>query len=944
MTTYTLTNPEKAIFSAVRDGATARFHANAQQKTIRSSVLRHIILGLPVVEEGQGILLKASSLFGLSSKPERCPVTGAGVSIEGAIIAGDLDLGSVLGDSGGPLFPLVFAGCLFDGRFSARNAHFSRLSFTGCEFTDGAKASPSRAPGPTIDLSGARLDRQFDLEKVKPRTGGDLLWIRAPGICVGGGINLSGAILRAPAARLDGREREAALDLTLGQIEGDLSFDCGSEADGRLKLRAIDVRGDVWLDHAKLDNRGEREEALFLQGARIRGYLSLQYPDREPANVTVCNGRVDLTAAEIGRSLLMKCRVTGDIKAADLIVRDDLILHGEIAGCVILDRARIGGSLDVSRLKMQKVAVEPPLGKSVASASSARAFPLSIANGTIGAALQLTPKPPRFREEEDEPFDAGFHLDGLVDLTGLSCDTLDDAIGDSWGEATRIRMNHFTYRQTGWAAESHPRRKATFRFVFDRIQAALADSAWPERHLRDWRDRDHPNFWEPWQMRRNWIYRQFESDETRAARANPLVSIARHGIREEEYRPQPFEQAIRVARGEGRDDFANQFEILKQRLEWRFFNRRVRWPLGFIAIIFAASWLAARSSFPGALWTMGALIVTLVAMLFGSSIHRWVRAWIVRPAADRSAWVLPGLIPIALLSLLLWRLSESSWVAAIPLALLAVVLALASVAAQLFRPIGDSRHTNLAENVAKRVEDARSKALTWITYWIPALVLFFAAGWADRPFHIIISTMIFAAIRLLSVIAHAVMRFGFGYMRRPVNAVVTLILAFLIGWWGVGLAKSRNMFVVAAQPTAEVVGRFGIPDAESAKNAHAPATETVHAMGSLRGLGRAVRDLSCSHEISVPLYALDVLVPIVDLGERERCEIRRFATSAEPPPADMPPRDLYRSFPELLLRSHRFWWWMEAIYAILGWVLVSLSILTFAQVNRTHAEPPHEHK
>jgi len=35
---------------------------------------------------------------------------------------------------------------------------------------------------------------------------------------------------------------------------------------------------------------------------------------------------------------------------------------------------------------------------------------------------------------------------------------------------------------------------------------------------------------------------------------------------------------------------------------------------------------------------------------------------------------------------------------------------------------------------------------------------------------------------------------------------------------------------------------------------------------------------------------------------------------------------------------------VKALYAIAGWFIVSLSILTFAQVNKTHAEPPTEHK
>jgi hypothetical protein len=474
------------------------------------------------------------------------------------------------------------------------------------------------------------------------------------------------------------------------------------------------------------------------------------------------------------------------------------------------------------------------------------------------------------------------------------------------------------------------------------VRARLAEIKLPARLFPKWAKGGR--FWRPWQLRRNWVYQQFESFETRLAAAQDYVSITRHRIREHQYSPQPFEQAIRVARAEGREDFATHFEIHKQRLEWRFVNRGVRWPLGFAAIMLSSSWLILHPHSDRDVWlTVALLAATIVLMTFGSSIRRAVCGRIVGNLRPR-AWV-PWLAAEVLLFALWWtHVGNAAWTFAFLGVLIAAVLLviLGTLFGVKFSKPKEGRPT-LVED-ALRVQATGSKILTWLVYWIPAVLLFAWTDWYQKPFHFVVSTAIFIAIRLLAVFAHLVMRFGFGYLRRPVNAVVTLILAFLLGWWGVGLAKSHNMFVVAAQPTAEVVGRFGIPEAESAKQAHAQVTATVHAMGSLRGEGRAVRDVPCSHEISVPLYALDVLIPIVDLGEAERCEIRRFATSAEPSPASMAPTELYAAFPELLLRSHRFWWWMEAIYAILGWVLVSLAILTFAQVNKIHAEPPTEHK
>ena len=79
--------------------------------------------------------------------------------------------------------------------------------------------------------------------------------------------------------------------------------------------------------------------------------------------------------------------------------------------------------------------------------------------------------------------------------------------------------------------------------------------------------------------------------------------------------------------------------------------------------------------------------------------------------------------------------------------------------------------------------------------------------------------------------------------------------------------------------------------------------------------------MNCGDEISEPLYALDVLIPLIDLRQENRCEI------AAVPPEERTARPFWG--------SERLWAWLKALYAIAGWFLVSLAILTFAQANRT---------
>jgi hypothetical protein len=451
-------------------------------------------------------------------------------------------------------------------------------------------------------------------------------------------------------------------------------------------------------------------------------------------------------------------------------------------------------------------------------------------------------------------------LRGEVKLDNLACDMLDDQGGQFWGREVRFRMNHFVYRQATWEPDGGEARKPSYRRLRDWLRAAAAERLWPmrlkwfgiSRYLRDSTD-----YWAPWQTRRNWIYQQFDS-------ASRNLCPSRHKIFELEYRPQPFEQAIRVARAEGREDFATRFEMLKHRVEWRLFNRHTRWWLAALAITAASLWLVVHRGSPvvtGAAW-----LATVLMMVFVS-----------------------------------WTLD---------------------VIETLFPKWSHTRHVVMLEAL----------------FYLPALALLVFAGWWWQPFHFFVALLIYLGIRFVSVIAHAVMRFGFGYLRRPVRAITTLVVAFLVGWWGVVVATANGMLVVDAAPVASLVA----PD--DFGNVAAPAVEVKLLMASenVAGEKRFARDVSCAPTISAPLYALDVLIPLIDLREESRCEVRDVSEKAKEPPAPESigdPLQLWENIPEMTLRNNGFWAVMKALYAIAGWFIVSLAILTFAQANRTRGDP-----
>lgn len=938
-----------------------------QKQTISGEVLRHIVLGLALVDYG----------VRRGSAQAACRITGAGISLGNALIDGPLTLDAAIGEDSGPLCPMEFRNCAFTGGFFAAHAYFSRLSLRDCTFVDkGDRLEPATGrPRPTIDIAGARFDRQLDMEGVKPdEAAGRLLWIRAPGISIGGGLNLSRSKLSAPPkpAPAPGStarpvEREDALDLTLAEIAGDFCLDDHSEVRGRVKLRGARIGGDMWLDEAAFLEAGKDNEVLFLQGACIKGFLSLTQPPGERA-VPDCIGNVNMVAAEVGRSLLVKhIFIKGDVKAVDLAVRHDFYLHPHIEGHADLGRAAIGGSLDISRMRLC-----PPSERS-SSETSKPATALSLNGGRIGGALRLRPKKSAAGREPD--------LQGIVDLTGLTCTMLDDGHGESWGTNVRILMNHFTYSRTGGPLKDPPplppsyrrRRKRSQKVFADWLLTNRADGNRPIRWLPRWSLPSPVDFWSPWQLRRNWIYRQYDSAATQRARADPYLSVSRHEIDEEDYHPQPFEQAIKVARAEGREDFATQFEMHKQYLEWKLFNERVRWGLGLAGIALAALWLVIGSSdkMERFVWTPLACLVTILLMIFGSVLRAALFRKAFRPALRTPRRAINGAVALIIALLLAMAVASGPFlwlvrgIAAVSAAVLLLVAGCGLAVPWAVPPGPETR----AEWVARN----SSRFLTWVIYWIPAGLLLIAFWWC-QPFRFFIAMLIFVLIRWMAAIAHQLMRFGFGYLRQPIRAVVTLIGVFLIGWRGVGLANSHDMFVVAAEPVAGLVGlnyppretkgRPGDPrkpggeDEAAGEPRRLMGSEPVETMniagepqpartappaggGAADEVREGIRDISCRDEISEPLYALDVLVPIVDLGEEARCEIRRLPTSGHPvvKTEQLTLGQLVAQRGDWPLNDNRFWWWMKAVYAIAGWILVSLALLTFAQVNRTHGEP-----
>jgi hypothetical protein len=130
----------------------------------------------------------------------------------------------------------------------------------------------------------------------------------------------------------------------------------------------------------------------------------------------------------------------------------------------------------------------------------------------------------------------------------------------------------------------------------------------------------------------------------------------------------------------------------------------------------------------------------------------------------------------------------------------------------------------------------------------------------------------------LSRAMQALLEWTSGYGYSPARAGMTLVLLFLVGWAGTELAAAQGVFEVSRFMDASLV-------AES--TAAAPAN-------------------TCPW-LEPPLYAIDMIMPVVAFGHENLCSIRADATA---------------------------WAWAATIYRLVGWVLVSIALLTFAGIMR----------
>ena len=83
----------------------------------------------------------------------------------------------------------------------------------------------------------------------------------------------------------------------------------------------------------------------------------------------------------------------------------------------------------------------------------------------------------------------------------------------------------------------------------------------------------------------------------------------------------------------------------------------------------------------------------------------------------------------------------------------------------------------------------------------------------------------------------------------------------------------------------------------------------------------------CNGAVEPVLYAVDVALPVIDLGQEARCAPGRTIRAELPTGMEVSAESDWRLFEGLAL-----WRWAHALYAVFGAILTALAVLTFSGV------------
>jgi hypothetical protein len=189
--------------------------------------------------------------------------------------------------------------------------------------------------------------------------------------------------------------------------------------------------------------------------------------------------------------------------------------------------------------------------------------------------------------------------------------------------------------------------------------------------------------------------------------------------------------------------------------------------------------------------------------------------------------------------------------------------------------------------------------------------------------------LLYLPIRAIYRLLWKVFRVAFGYGLSPERATATVIVCLALGWIGTAALNARGYLVQNTTTSATLLAT----DSSGARSAAFPRAESHY----------DTTVLPCGSSINNLLYATDVFIPLLDLRQQSRCDIRALHAGDVDPASEWKVQSsIWHKLPHYLRAVfHAATLWIQLaklMYAILGWVVISLAILTYSGTLRRWGE------
>jgi hypothetical protein len=474
----------------------------AADRTVRSAVLRHLLITDEWPVDATGVRLRGVRISGL-------------LDLEAAILRCPLRLEDCYFDAAEPVCldyatasRVILTGCLLAG-LSGEMLTADDLALSGSDFTGALRLTGADIAG-TLRCSGAQLTGRdpngyaFDAQGIK--VGGNAYldeWFKASAAVKLAGADITGT-LRCSGAQLTSPGKTVhALDAGGIKVGGSVHLDAGFTASGAVRLAGADITGNLWCRRAQLAVGDEIGYALHARGIKVGG-------DAHFDEEFTATGAVRLGGAVIGGDLLCSgARLTGRDKdgyalyVQGIKVGGDTRLDGGFtaSGAVWLAGADITGNLWFR--SAQLIAGDKDGDALVADGMKAgggvyldggftAAGTVSLVAARVSGSVLLAPAKPMGTNEAPFSFIAtraqiadalrwapAEQVSGQVNLEGATVGELEDDWSGGrkngcWPVGGRLRLDGFTYGR--FSGQQQAKAEQRLAWIHSQYQPGAAGS------------------------------------------------------------------------------------------------------------------------------------------------------------------------------------------------------------------------------------------------------------------------------------------------------------------------------------------------------------------------------------------------------------------------------------------------------------------------------------